>query len=87
MNGVHYCGAGKHGWPTTNILGGIPESDGDKEKIIDTIQDWKTQKYKDIISTCLFFASRRSRTSTTMQLHELLSQIKDEHFTIRCAIE
>eukprot|EP00890_Picochlorum_soloecismus_P006787 jgi/Picsp_1/933/NSC_04418-R1_protein len=41
---------GEHGWPATAVLGGAaPETDADKEKIIDTIQDWKTEKYKDII--------------------------------------
>jgi len=43
---------GEHGWPATAVLGGAaPETDADKEKIIDTIQDWKTEKYKDIIGT------------------------------------
>lgn len=42
---------GKHGWPTSTILQGqsAPTTDEEKEKVIDTLQDWKTQKYKDII--------------------------------------
>lgn len=40
----------KHGWPTSTVLGGAtPESETEQEQLIDTLQDWKTQKYKDII--------------------------------------
>jgi hypothetical protein len=46
----YYDHTGEHGWPATTVLGGAaPETDAEKEKIIDTIQDWKTEKYKDII--------------------------------------
>jgi hypothetical protein len=46
----YYNNTGEHGWPATTVLGGAaPETDAEKEKIIDTIQDWKTEKYKDII--------------------------------------
>lgn len=42
---------GKHGWPTSTILDGgkAPETDEEQIKVIDTLQDWKTEKYKDII--------------------------------------
>jgi HAD superfamily hydrolase (TIGR01509 family) len=41
---------GEVGWPTSNILGGkTAETDEEKTILIDTLQDWKTDKYKDII--------------------------------------
>eukprot|EP00889_Picochlorum_renovo_P002898 jgi/Picre1/29928/NNA_005306.t1 len=41
---------GKHGWPTTTILeGGNAPTQMKRRKRCDTLQDWKTQKYKDII--------------------------------------
>jgi HAD superfamily hydrolase (TIGR01509 family) len=41
---------GKNGWPTSSVFGGeAPSTDEDKEKLVDVLQDWKTQKYKDII--------------------------------------
>lgn len=40
---------GENGWPTSTILGEVPQTDEDKERLIDILQDWKTQKYKDII--------------------------------------
>lgn len=40
-----------YGWPSTSLSADSPESDSDKEQLIDTLQDWKTQKYKDIISS------------------------------------
>ena len=41
---------GEHGWPTSSVLGGrAPQSDEEKELLVDTLQDWKTDKYKDII--------------------------------------
>ena len=41
---------GQHGWPTSTILDGkSPMTEEDQIKLIDTLQDWKTEKYKDII--------------------------------------
>ena len=41
---------GTHGWPTSTVLGGsVPGNETEQEQLIDTLQDWKTQKYKDII--------------------------------------
>ncbi|KAI4383475.1 hypothetical protein MLD38_009309 [Melastoma candidum] len=39
----------EHGWPTSSIFDAPPESDEDRAKLIDTLQDWKTERYKDII--------------------------------------
>lgn len=41
----------KHGWPTSTILETPPESDAEKAKLIDTLQDWKTERYKEIIKS------------------------------------
>ncbi|CAM6111752.1 unnamed protein product [Calypogeia fissa] len=43
---------GKKGWPSSTILGSTPpSSEVDQATLIDTLQDWKTQAYKDLISS------------------------------------
>lgn len=43
---------GENGWPTSSVLDGkAPETDDEKTLLIDTLQDWKTDKYKDIIGS------------------------------------
>uniref|UniRef100_A0A0C9QNV5 TSA: Wollemia nobilis Ref_Wollemi_Transcript_15522_1674 transcribed RNA sequence n=1 Tax=Wollemia nobilis TaxID=56998 RepID=A0A0C9QNV5_9CONI len=39
----------KNGWPSSNIFETPPSNDFDKAKLIDILQDWKTEKYKEII--------------------------------------
>ena len=39
----------ENGWPTSNLVGRVPESEEEKAQLIDALQDWKTEKYKDII--------------------------------------
>ncbi|PKI66211.1 haloacid dehalogenase-like hydrolase domain-containing protein At4g39970 [Punica granatum] len=41
----------EHGWPTSSIFETPPESDEDRAKLIDTLQDWKTERYKEIIKS------------------------------------
>lgn len=44
----HYFGL--NGWPTSSVLGGrAPADEAEQTLLIDTLQDWKTEKYKDII--------------------------------------
>lgn len=44
----HYFGI--NGWPTSSVHGGrAPASEEEQALLIDTLQDWKTEKYKDII--------------------------------------
>ena len=44
---------GENGWPSSSILGQrVPETEEEQVLLIDTLQDWKTQKYKDIIGEC-----------------------------------
>lgn len=39
-----------NGWPTSSVLGGrAPADEAEQTLLIDTLQDWKTEKYKDII--------------------------------------
>eukprot|EP00252_Welwitschia_mirabilis_P019953 TRINITY_DN476_c0_g1_i1.p1 TRINITY_DN476_c0_g1~~TRINITY_DN476_c0_g1_i1.p1 ORF type:complete len:337 (-),score=65.87 TRINITY_DN476_c0_g1_i1:233-1243(-) len=38
-----------NGWPSSTLFRTPPATDADKAKLIDTLQDWKTEKYKDII--------------------------------------
>lgn len=41
--------AGEFGWPASVALPVIPETDDEKTSLIDTLQEWKTQKYQDMI--------------------------------------
>ncbi|KAM1426917.1 hypothetical protein PS1_019388 [Malus domestica] len=41
----------EHGWPSSTIFEKPPEDDEGRTKIIDTIQDWKTERYKEIIKS------------------------------------
>ncbi|CAN4126715.1 unnamed protein product [Withania somnifera] len=41
----------EHGWPTSTIFQKPPEDDSDRAKLIDTLQDWKTERYKQIIKS------------------------------------
>ncbi|KAI3864488.1 hypothetical protein MKX03_018547 [Papaver bracteatum] len=41
----------ENGWPTSSIFESVPENDSDKAKLIDTLQDWKTERYKEIIKS------------------------------------
>ncbi|KAH1113703.1 hypothetical protein J1N35_007081 [Gossypium stocksii] len=41
----------EHGWPSSTIFETPPESDEERAKLIDTLQDWKTERYKDIIKS------------------------------------
>ncbi|XP_073006477.1 haloacid dehalogenase-like hydrolase domain-containing protein At4g39970 [Typha latifolia] len=42
---------GENGWPSSSIFETPPSSDSDREKLIDVLQDWKTERYKDIIKS------------------------------------
>ncbi|KAE7998048.1 hypothetical protein FH972_002626 [Carpinus fangiana] len=42
---------GEHGWPSSTIFDKPPEADEDRAKLIDTLQDWKTERYKEIIKS------------------------------------
>lgn len=42
---------GENGWPSSKIFETPPSSDSDKEKLVDIIQDWKTERYKEIIKS------------------------------------
>ncbi|CAM0955358.1 unnamed protein product [Alopecurus aequalis] len=42
---------GENGWPSSKIFETPPSSDSDREKLVDIIQDWKTERYKDIIKS------------------------------------
>ncbi|KAJ8544034.1 hypothetical protein K7X08_025652 [Anisodus acutangulus] len=41
----------EHGWPASTIFQNPPEDDNDRAKLIDTLQDWKTERYKQIIKS------------------------------------
>ncbi|XP_073126035.1 haloacid dehalogenase-like hydrolase domain-containing protein At4g39970 [Henckelia pumila] len=41
----------EHGWPTSTVFDSSPENDDDRAKLIDILQDWKTERYKEIIKS------------------------------------
>ncbi|GAB2283378.1 hypothetical protein Dimus_017892 [Dionaea muscipula] len=41
----------EHGWPTSTIFEDPPENDADRAKLIDILQDWKTERYQEIIKS------------------------------------
>ncbi|KAK7247405.1 hypothetical protein RIF29_42288 [Crotalaria pallida] len=41
----------EHGWPSSTIFETPPTHDDDRAKLIDTLQDWKTERYKEIIKS------------------------------------
>ncbi|GAB4848706.1 hypothetical protein Ancab_003433 [Ancistrocladus abbreviatus] len=41
----------EYGWPTSTIFETPPENDADRAKLIDTIQDWKTERYQEILKS------------------------------------
>jgi HAD superfamily hydrolase (TIGR01509 family) len=41
----------KHGWPTSTILPEAPQGEDEQAKLIDTLQDWKSEKYRDFIGS------------------------------------
>ncbi|KAJ4950564.1 hypothetical protein NE237_027396 [Protea cynaroides] len=41
----------ENGWPSSSIFQIPPEDDAERSKLIDTIQDWKTERYKKIIKS------------------------------------
>ncbi|KAG0528080.1 hypothetical protein BDA96_06G287600 [Sorghum bicolor] len=42
---------GENGWPSSELFETPPSTDTDKEKLVDIIQDWKTERYKEIIKS------------------------------------
>ncbi|KAG2579481.1 haloacid dehalogenase-like hydrolase domain-containing protein At4g39970 [Panicum virgatum] len=42
---------GEIGWPSSKIFETPPSTDSDKEKLVDIIQDWKTERYKETIKS------------------------------------
>ncbi|CAJ2677092.1 unnamed protein product [Trifolium pratense] len=41
----------EHGWPSSTLFETPPTSDEQRAELIDTLQDWKTERYKDIIKS------------------------------------
>ncbi|KAL8047140.1 hypothetical protein ABFX02_08G219900 [Erythranthe guttata] len=41
----------ENGWPTSTVFDYSPETDEEREKLIDILQDWKTERYKEIIKS------------------------------------
>lgn len=46
---THAACAGQNGWPTSSVVPGIPQDDEEKTLLIDTLQDWKSAKYREIV--------------------------------------
>ncbi|PSC76200.1 haloacid dehalogenase-like hydrolase domain-containing protein [Micractinium conductrix] len=46
----HYFGI--NGWPTSSVLGGAaPADEAQQTQLVDVLQEWKTEKYKEIIGS------------------------------------
>ncbi|KAF9607903.1 hypothetical protein IFM89_003717 [Coptis chinensis] len=41
----------ENGWPSSSIFDSPPKTDSDRAMLIDTLQDWKTERYKEIIKS------------------------------------
>ncbi|KAJ0988420.1 hypothetical protein J5N97_006776 [Dioscorea zingiberensis] len=41
----------ENGWPSSSVFDSPPIESADKEKLIDVLQDWKTERYKEIIKS------------------------------------
>ncbi|KAG5241827.1 haloacid dehalogenase hydrolase domain-containing protein [Salix suchowensis] len=41
----------EHGWPSSTLFEKPPEDDESRANLIDTLQDWKTERYKEIIKS------------------------------------
>ncbi|KAL4331259.1 hypothetical protein HN51_038010 [Arachis hypogaea] len=41
----------EHGWPSSTLFETPPTDDDDRANLIDTLQDWKTERYKEIIKS------------------------------------
>lgn len=42
---------GENGWPVSTINSAPPETNEEKEQIIDELQEWKSEKYRDLIGS------------------------------------
>ncbi|KAJ4758824.1 haloacid dehalogenase-like hydrolase family protein [Rhynchospora pubera] len=42
---------GKNGWPISSVFETPPSTDSDRENLVDVLQDWKTERYKEIIKS------------------------------------
>jgi hypothetical protein len=45
--------AGKNGWPTSTIAPDAPQTEDEQAALIDTIEEWKTQRYQELIGVRL----------------------------------
>ncbi len=43
--------AGRHGWPTSKVLPGVPANEEEQGKLVDTLQEWKSSHYQELIGT------------------------------------
>eukprot|EP00884_Botryococcus_braunii_P016666 jgi/Botrbrau1/3683/Bobra.0008s0011.2 len=41
---------GNHGWPSSTLFEGGPSNDEERERLVDALQDWKTNKYQEMIT-------------------------------------
>lgn len=41
----------ENGWPTSSVFESPPTEKSDREKLVDVLQDWKTERYKSIIKS------------------------------------
>ena len=67
----------KNGWPHSALQTSVPTTDEEKDFLIDSLQDWKTSKYKDLIgSGAVRFLPREGSNQKAEWLHQ---QMKSNH--------
>ena len=65
--------AGEYGWPSSNFLPHVPSEEGEQTKLIDALQDWKSDKYRELIGEPLFHVEPiPSRNKHAKHKHALL---------------
>lgn len=41
----------ENGWPSSSVITEPPSTESEREKLIDVVQDWKTERYKEVIKS------------------------------------
>ncbi|XP_051141537.1 haloacid dehalogenase-like hydrolase domain-containing protein At4g39970 isoform X6 [Andrographis paniculata] len=66
----------ENGWPTSTVFNTPPEKDEDRAKLIDILQDWKTERYKKILKSgtgkLLAVCSAATKSSVILCLENLI---------------
>lgn len=42
---------GREGWPSSTVMDGVPATDEERAALVDTLQDYKSEKYRELIGS------------------------------------